>query len=126
MPSPDKACPDSIVLIQPAVQDEGCLRMRKPDQLAESLFIKFQQDFPLADGKGSGRKIKPLPNKNIEQRLDQFYQAAREARKEHRLWVIGWARAVSKLQKRLLVAGYPPELVSKLLLAMMINSQKAD
>jgi hypothetical protein len=100
--------------------------MRKTDQLAESLFIKFQQDFPLTDDKGSGRKIKPLPNRNIEQRLDQFYKKARDARKEHRLWVIGWARAVSKLQKRLLVAGYPPDLVSKLLLAMMISSQKGD
>ena len=100
--------------------------MSKIDQLAELLFIKFRQDFPLTDGKGSGRTIKNLSKKNIEQRLDQFYKEAREARKKHHLWVIGWARVVLKLQQRLLLAGYPPAVVSKLLLAMIFTSSHAN
>ncbi len=63
-----------------------------------------------------------LSKKNIEQRLNRFYAEAREERKKHRLWVISWARVVLKLQQRLVLAGYPPEMVSKLLLAMMIFS----
>ena len=100
--------------------------MNKTDHLAETLFIKFQKDFPLTDSKNSARKIKNLPKDSIEQRLGQFYKEARVARKEQRLWVIGWARAVSKLQQRLLHAGYPPEVVSKLLLAMIFTSRQAD
>lgn len=100
--------------------------MSKIDQLAESLFVKFQQEFPLTDDMGSGRKIRNLPKQNIEQRLDQFYKAAKTMRGEHRLWVIGWSRAIAKLQQRLLLAGYPPEVVSKLLLAMIFASRKAD
>lgn len=100
--------------------------MSKIDELAESLFVKFQQEFPLTDDKGSGKTIKILPKKNIEQRLDEFYKEAREAKKKHRLWVIGWARVVLKLQQRLLLAGYPPEVVSKLLLAMIFTSYHAN
>jgi len=100
--------------------------MSKIDQLAESLFVKFQHDFPLTDTKGAGKSIKNLPKKSIEQRLGQFYQEVREARRKHRLWVIGWARAVLKLQQRLLTAGYPNEVVSKLLLAMIFTSNKVD
>lgn len=99
--------------------------MSRIDQLAELLFIKFQQEFPLTDEKGPGRKIRNLPTKNIEQRLEQFYKEAREARKKHHLWVISWARVVFKLQQRLLLAGYPPEVVSKLLLAMIFTSYRA-
>lgn len=100
--------------------------MSKIDQLAESLFVKFQQDFPLADNKGAKKTIKNLPKKNIEQRLEQFYKEARDARREQRLWVIGWARVVMKLQQRLLFAGYPSDIVSKLLLAMMFNTSKSN
>jgi hypothetical protein len=99
--------------------------MNRLDQLAELLFIEFQQEIPLTDDKGSGRTIKNLSKKNIEQRLDRFYKEAREARKQHHLWVIGWARVVLKLQQRLLLAGYPPEVVSKLLLAMIFASYKS-
>jgi hypothetical protein len=100
--------------------------MRKIDQLAELLFAKFQQEFPLIDEKSSGKSIKHLPKKNIEQRLDEFYKEAREARTKHHLWVISWARVVLKLQQRLLLAGYPPEVVSKLLLAMIFTSYHAN
>ena len=99
--------------------------MRKIDQLAESLFSKFQQEFPLTDDKGPGKTIKNVSNKNIEQRLEQFYKDARELRKGQRLWVISWARVVLKLQQRLLLAGYPPDVVSKLLMAMIFTSSSA-
>jgi hypothetical protein len=100
--------------------------MSRVDRLAELLFIEFQKEFPLTDDKGPRRTIKNLSKKNIEQGLDQFYKEAREARKKHRLWLISWARVVLKLQQRLLLAGYPPEVVSKLLLAMLFTSYHAD
>ncbi len=100
--------------------------MRKIDQLAESLFTKFQQEFPLTDDKGSGKTIKNVSKKNIEQRLNQFYKDAREARKKQHLWVISWARVVLRLQQRLLLAGYPSDVVSKLLMAMIFTSFSAN
>ncbi|MBI2752898.1 MAG: hypothetical protein HYX46_05220 [Betaproteobacteria bacterium] len=99
--------------------------MSKVDQSAELLFIKFQKEFPDADMKVSASR-KNLSKQNIEQRLKRFYAEAREERKKHRLWVIGWARVVLKLQQRLLLAGYPPEMVSKLLLAMIFTGYIAN
>ena len=39
--------------------------------------------------------------------------------------MISWARVVFKLQQRLLHAGYPPDMVSKLVLAMIFASYGA-
>jgi hypothetical protein len=100
--------------------------MSKVDQLAELLFIKFQQEFPFSDKVDSGRTIKNLSTKSIAQKLSRFYGEASGERKKHRLWVVSWARVVMKLQQRLLHAGYPPEMVSKLLLAMIFTSRSAD
>src|SRR5450830_1235443 len=71
--------------------------MSRADQLAELLFIKFQKEFPFTDEKGPERTIKNLSTKSIGQRLNRFYEEAREARKKNRLWVISWARVVLKL-----------------------------
>lgn len=100
--------------------------MSKLDQLAESLFVKFKLDFPLVDKSGAIKSIKNLPKKNIEQRLALFYQEARQLRKMNRLWVVGWARVIMKLQQRLLLEGYPSEVVSKLLMAMIFTANQAD
>ena len=99
--------------------------MSKIDDLAGVLYVKFQQEFPLAEGRGTAKAIKNMSNKNVEQRLHQYYKDAAEVRRKHGLWVIGWARVVMKLQQQLLQAGYPPEAVSKLLLAMIFSSHKA-
>jgi hypothetical protein len=100
--------------------------MSPVDQLAELLFVKFQKEFPRADMNLSATTANQV-KKNIEQRLNRFYKEARAERKKRHLWVIGWARALLKLQQRLSLAGYPPELISKILIAMMIyNSYKAE
>jgi hypothetical protein len=99
--------------------------MSKADQLAELLFIEFQKEFPPAGVKGSGSRTN-LSKKDIEQKLNRFYDEAREERKKHHLWLIGWARVVLKLQQRLLLAGYSSEMVSKLLLAMLFTSYNAN
>jgi hypothetical protein len=99
--------------------------MSRVDQLAELLFIKFQKELPHADVKVSASRAS-LSKQNFEQRLNRFYAEAREERKKHRLWVFSWARVLLKLQQRLLLAGYPPELVSKLLLAMIFTSHNAN
>jgi hypothetical protein len=99
--------------------------MSTVDLLAELLFIEFQKKFPLRDDKSSVAAAKNLSHKSIEQRLSQFYEEAREARKKHRLWPIGWARVVFKLQQRMLLAGHPPALVSKLLLPLLFSSHNA-
>ena len=99
--------------------------MSRVDQMVELLFIKFQQAFPHAQMKAS-RSGPKLSKKNIEQRLKRFYAEARDERKKRRLWMISWARVVFKLQQRLLLAGYPPSMVSKLLLAMIFASHEAS
>jgi hypothetical protein len=96
--------------------------MSKTDRVAELLFAEFQTKFPLADVKGSARTAGPVSNERIQQRLDQFYKKAYEVRKAHRLWLVGWARAVRKLQQRMLQAGHPPALVSKILLALVFST----
>ena len=99
--------------------------MSNIDDLAELLFVKFQNKFPLPNEKGSGKTIKTPSKQVVDQRLDQFYEEARELRKERRLWAISWARVVMKLQQRLLLASYPPEGVKPMLLGMIISSHKA-
>lgn len=99
--------------------------MSKIDQVAELLFIRFQKEFPLPNEKGPARATRSLSQKVIDQRLDRFYEEAHEVRKQHHLWVIGWARVVLKLQQRLLLAGYPPEGVKPLLLGMLITTYGA-
>jgi hypothetical protein len=99
--------------------------MSRVDQLAESLFIKFQKEFPPSGAKASGSRTN-LSNKDIEQKLTRFYADARDERKKHRLWIINWARVVLKLQQRLLDAGYSSEMVSRLLLALLFTSYNAD
>jgi hypothetical protein len=96
--------------------------MSKAERVAELLFAEFETKFPLADVKGSARVVKPVSSEHIQQRLAQFYKEAREVRKAHRLWLIGWARAVRKLQQRMLHAGHPPALVSKILLALVFST----
>ena len=98
--------------------------MSKVDQAAEVLFSKFQNEFPQTDMKASGSKSR-LSKTDIDQRLKRFYGEARAERQRNRFWVIGWARVVFKLQKRLLHAGYPAEMISKLLLAMILTSSSA-
>jgi hypothetical protein len=99
--------------------------MSKADDLAESLFLLFQKEYPRFDSKRPGRKT-ALSKKDIEQRLSRFYEAARKERKDHRLWIVNWARVVLKLQQRLLSAGYPPAMVSKVLLALIFASHHAS
>jgi hypothetical protein len=99
--------------------------MSKVDRLAESLFIRFQREFPPANVKVSASRTN-LSKKDIEQKLSRFYAEARDERKQHRLWIFNWARVVLKLQQRLLGAGYSSEMVSKLLLAMVFTSYNAD
>lgn len=97
------------------------------DQLAETLFSKFQRDFPLTGSARHGpRSIKNLPQKRIEQRLEEFYREARAVRKSHGLWVVSWARVIRKLQRHLLDAGYPSEVVSKLLIATLFGVHSGD
>jgi hypothetical protein len=95
--------------------------MGKIDQLAEELFVSFQVSIPPARKTVSAKKANHFYEK-IGPRLENFYAAAREVRARHGLWMISWARVVLKLQQRLLSAGYPEDVVSKLLFAMLFSS----
>ena len=96
--------------------------MGKLDDLAEALSVRFQRDIPNVGGGGKGAK--KLSAQEIDKRLDRFYTAARETRKENRLWLIGWARVVLKLKQKLLNAGYPADFVSKLIMSTLLQAQK--
>ena len=90
-------------------------------QLSELLFLKFQQEFPQAAGKSSGSK-KNLSEKNIDQRLKRFHDAARKFRNEHRLGIIDKARLALELQSIMLNAGYPSGLVRQIIFSLVLNS----
>lgn len=93
--------------------------------MAEQLFTTFQRDFPSEAVKAP--KGRAIPSrKDIDARLQRFYGEARKEREKSRLWLVNWARVVFKLQQRLLLAGYPQEIVSKLLLAMIFSSHQGD
>jgi hypothetical protein len=85
------------------------------DDVVEELFVNFQQKFPLASRTS-------LSKTAINQRIDDFYKDAHHIRKNHRLWLLNWARVVLKFQERLLLLGYPPDGVKPLLLGMIISS----
>lgn len=96
--------------------------MGKLDELADSLAARFRRDIPNA----AGGKARKLDAKQLEKRLDAFYAAAREVRRENKLWIVSWARVVLKLKQRLLDAGYPPSLVSDLIRSTLFQTAKAD
>jgi hypothetical protein len=95
--------------------------MGKLDELAESLAVRFQRDIPNV---GGGKGAKKLSTQELDKRLDRFYLAARQTRKENRLWLISWARVVLKLKQKLLLAGYPADFVSKLIMSTLLQAQK--
>lgn len=54
--------------------------------------------------------------------LGRFQQRAKEIRERHRLGVIGRARVAYRLQQRLIAAGFPADVVRKVVFALVLNS----
>ncbi|MDW8469430.1 MAG: hypothetical protein RML56_12805 [Burkholderiales bacterium] len=57
-----------------------------------------------------------------QERIEEFLRAARLARREYRLGLIGRARVAHRLQQTLLGKGYPAQLVRQVLFAMLVDS----
>ncbi len=96
--------------------------MNKLDDLAEALCIKFQREIPSV---GGGKAAK-LSTTELQKRLNRFYAEARNTRKDHKLWIVSWARVVLKLKDKLLQAGYPADFVSQLIKSTLFQAAKAD
>jgi hypothetical protein len=99
--------------------------MNRLDQLAKTLFVKFEKQIPLKELAGSGRGAKKITADVVRRKLDVFHAETRQFRRENRLWVLNWARVILKLQQLLLAAGYPLDVVKPLLLSMIISTSKS-
>ena len=95
--------------------------MSKISEAVALLSQKFQQAVPIV---GSAKKAR-LSGTKLQKGLENFYATARDIRKTNRFWVIGWARVALGLKQELLRSGYPPELVSKVIMSMLFNTAKA-
>lgn len=98
--------------------------MSKLDQLAETLFVRFEKQIPLKDLAGSGRASRKITAEAIRRKLEVFHEETRKFRQDNGLWVINWARVIMKLQQLLFAAGYPADVVKPLLLSMIISTSK--
>jgi len=92
--------------------------MTKVQELAAQLFRRFQTILPLIPQ----RKAQKIPPKKVQEQLERFYAEARAQREEQRLGLIGKARVVFCLQQHMMDAGYPPELVRKVLFSLLLSS----
>ena len=92
-------------------------------QSAERLFDTFRDCVPLPGEWKGKRKGKPPSREELqrmaESGLARFQTLAHEERTRARLGIIGRARVAFDLQRRLLEAGYAPQLVKQVLFALL-------
>lgn len=84
--------------------------------LAGSLFQQVQKSIPLTADKVASRRAP-----DVDRALERLHGEVRKLRETHHLGIITSARMLLELQRRLLAAGYPPELVRKLIYTMILQ-----
>ena len=89
--------------------------MGKVEQVAAELEAAFFRSAPQG-------KRKRMSEAEWANSLERFHADAREIRSRHALGVIGRARASLRLQQRLIAAGFPAEVVRKLVFTLLLNS----
>ena len=89
--------------------------MAKAAQVAIELEEAFFRSVPVG-------KSKRMSEAEWASSLVRFHAAAKEIRKRHALGVIGRARSAFLLQQRLMTAGFPADVVRKLVFTLVLNS----
>jgi ABC-type uncharacterized transport system YnjBCD ATPase subunit len=86
------------------------------EQSAEHLFAFFQQALPRQ------QKGKPATEKAVAEALERFVAETKVERARRRLGIIGRARLALHLQKRLMAAGYPAQLVRQVVFSLLVSA----
>ena len=88
-------------------------------ELAGSLRASVEKALPASAPAARGRKR--ADPRNLDRALDRIHEDVRVLRAKHKLGIIATARVLFELQKQLLAAGHPPELVRKLILDVLLQ-----
>ena len=89
--------------------------MGKTAQVAAELEEAFFRSVPLS-------KKKRVSEDDWARSLAKFHGDAKNIRSRHALGVIGRARAAFLLQRRLIAAGFPADVVRKVVFSLVLNS----
>ncbi|MEW5862131.1 MAG: hypothetical protein AB1773_00850 [Pseudomonadota bacterium] len=93
--------------------------MSRIERAAQELAGAFENLFRARAGRQPNRQRAAAL---AEERIEEFLRAARVARREYRLGLIGRARVAHRLQQVLLQKGYPAPMVRQVLFAMLVDS----
>lgn len=92
-------------------------------EAGEKLYGAFRKCVPLpAAARGRKKLSRREAHEKTEQGLARFYGIARDERRRRRLGLIGRARVALELQRRLLAAGYPPDVVKQVLFSLFMSA----
>jgi hypothetical protein len=92
--------------------------MAKIKDLSQALFEKFQRDIPMTALASESKAAQ----KEVDRRLQRFYDEVAKTKKENSLWMIGWARLLMNLKHRLLEAGYPQQFVADVIRTALVKT----
>lgn len=84
---------------------------------AKSLVAAFARACP-----PPSQALRAISEKQVQTALQGLYLAAGQCAGERKLGAIGRARLARAVQSELFAAGYPPELVSKVVSALTLNA----
>jgi hypothetical protein len=90
-------------------------QMSKAEKAADELLMAFSRAMP------TGKKGR-MDERDWTTALDKFHRDAREIRQKLSLGVLARARSAFMLQKRLLEAGFPADVVRKLVFTLVLNA----
>jgi hypothetical protein len=92
--------------------------MTDVQRISEALLARVQELIPLADDRILQAQAASLGTEEV---VDRLGIEARNLRNQHGLGIVGSARVLLELQRRLFAAGYAPDLVRKLVFSMTLQ-----
>jgi hypothetical protein len=92
-------------------------RNRQLDDAANSIVKEFAQRCPVA-----GKKNRPLSEDETSVELENMFLHVARVRSALKLGILGRAHLAYKVQGKLAALGYPPEMVSKVVSALVIRA----
>jgi len=90
-------------------------------EMAAHLRAEIERSIPVAGQRKTTRGRRRLTSAQIDRSFDEIHAKVRAFRVEQKLGVVRSARLLLELQRQLLDAGYPPDLVRKMILSMVLQ-----
>jgi hypothetical protein len=93
----------------------------KVTDAGDELFALFERSVSPPQSRNK-KKTAPQSESQISQSLDWFYGEAQALRQKHKLGLIARARVIRHFQARVIAAGYEPDLVKRVIFALILSA----